>query len=166
MPRPKSPARVKKGKSESKETLEKRSSIEESLKGNCDIIDIVPRGLCKDGALYYKFIINELKDLEILSNIDVPTLKITADCLAKIDQLEEIIQEDGLMVEVPDRSSGMMILKEHPAIKTRMSYITQFRSFALQLGMSPSARASLAGLKMEAKMQDEDPVAKALRGEY
>ena len=34
-----------------------------------------------------------------------------------------------------------------------------------QLGLSPSARASLAGKKIEAKEEQEDPVLKALRGE-
>lgn len=162
--RPKSPASNKAGKSETKEQLEARAAMEESLKGDTNLLNIVPDGLSEDARLYFQFLVHELTICDLLSNLDVPILKLTASCLARLDEVEERLLEDGTFIEVPDRS-GMMVLKEHPGVKVQNTLVSQFRAYCGQLGLSPSARASLAGLKIEAKLADEDPVAKVLRGE-
>ena len=46
---------------------------------------------------------NELKDTGVLCNVDKPTLEQTADCLSKIRQADEIINQEGIMVESMDR---------------------------------------------------------------
>lgn len=162
--RPKSPASTKAGHSESKEQLKARAAMEESLKGDTNLLEVVPDGMCEDAQLYYKFLVHELTICDLLSNLDVPILKLTANCLARLDKVEERLLQDGDFIEVPDRN-GLMVLKEHPAIKTQNTLSSQFRAYCGQLGLSPSARASLAGLKMEAKAEETDPVVKALRGE-
>lgn len=162
--RPKSPAATKAGNSESKEQLKARAAMEESLKGNTNLLNIVPDGLSEDAQLYYKFLVHELTICDLLSNLDVPILKLTAICLSRLDEVEARITQDGMFVETPDRN-GFMVLKEHPAVKTQNTLASQFRAYCGQLGLSPSARASLAGLKMEAKAEETDPVVRALRGE-
>ena len=69
MARPRKPASLKQGKSETKEHLEARAKIEQKLKGSSDLIYNVPEQLDELAIEYYKFLIEELEDSNILSNL-------------------------------------------------------------------------------------------------
>ena len=97
----------------------------------------------------------------ILSNLDIPLLTQTADTLSKMQQADQVINKEGLIYEVFDKF-GNSIPKEHPAVGVKHKYLNQFRALSTQLGLSPSARASLSEMKMQAKADEEDPVAKIL----
>src|SRR5699024_7207227 len=103
---------------------------------------------------YYIFILNELKDTGVLCNVDKPTLEQTADCLSKIRQADEIINQEGIMVESMDRY-GNITAKEHPMIKTKQTYLQRYMQLSNCLGLDPSARASLAAKKVETAVASE-----------
>jgi P27 family predicted phage terminase small subunit len=163
MPRPRKPASLKKGKSETKTELQAREEIEKRLMGNNDKIKEVPDYLDPLAQVYYKFLVEELEISDILSNLDIPLLEQTADCLSKIRQCDEILNEEGLVIYQTDRYGNLQI-KEHPAVNTKQKYLNQFRILANQLGLSPASRAQLAGLKLEQQEQKEDPLLKILNG--
>lgn len=165
MPRPKMPAVNKQGKSETKAQLQERAEYEEMLKGDDSMIDIAPPDLDELGKAYYTFIVNEIKGTGILCNVDTLILKQISDSLSKMDMCDEILAREGLLVEEANPQTGMIKLKEHPTVKTKATYATAFRAYASQLGLSPAARAGIAGMKMEQKMAEEDPVLKVLRGD-
>lgn len=160
---PRKPASLKKGKSESQETLKKRAEMEERLMGNIDKINNIPEYLDPLAQAYYEFLIRELEISDILSNLDIPVLEQTADCLSKIRDCDEMINAEGIIITSIDRYGNEQI-KEHPAVGTKHRYLNQFRTLANQLGLSPSSRAQLAGMKLEKKEQEEDPLLKVLRG--
>lgn len=164
MPRPRKPASLKQGKSETKEQLAIRAEAEKRLMGNDNLVKEVPEHLDPLAQAYYAFLVSELEISDLITNLDVPLLEQTADCLSKMRQADEIINEDGIIIEQMDRS-GMVQLKEHPAVGTKQKYLNQFRALSTQLGLSPSSRAQLAGMQIEQKEEDEDPLLKALRGE-
>lgn len=162
MARPRKPAAVKAGKSETKAHLEERKEIEKEIKGNSDKIYNIPEQLDDLGKEYYMFLIEELEASNILSNLDIPVLTQTADSLSKMEQADDIIKREGIIYSTYDRFDNE-IPKEHPAVGIKQKYLNQFRALSTQLGLSPSARASLSEMKIQAKKEDEDPVLKILK---
>ncbi|HLO11604.1 MAG TPA: phage terminase small subunit P27 family [Pseudoneobacillus sp.] len=164
MARARKPADLKAGKSETKEQLRIRSEIEKQLLGGTDKIGIVPEHLNELAKIYYQFLVNELEISGLLSNLDIPLLEQTADTLSKIRECDAALNRQGLVITGIDRY-GNDFTKENPYVRIKMGYLNQFRNLANQLGLSPSARASLASKKIEAKEEEEDPLLKVLRGE-
>ena len=163
MGRPRKPASLKAGKSETKAHLDERNQIEVEMKGKDGKVDQVPDQLDDIGKTYYTFLVEELKVSGILSNLDIPTLTQTADCLSKMQQADEYIKREGIIYETFDKV-GNTIPKEHPAVSIKLKYLSQFRALSTQLGLSPSSRASLSEMKIKAKEDDEDPVLQILKG--
>ena len=161
MARPRKPASLKKGKSESQAQLKERAEVEEQLMGAVDLVDTVPEYLDKLAQWYYKFLISELEISNILSNLDIPLLEQTSDCLSKMRQCDEILNRDGLIINIIDRY-GTNTIKEHPAVATKQKYLNQFRALSTQLGLSPSSRAQLAGMKVSEKEANDDELLKIL----
>lgn len=162
MARPRKPASLKKGKSESKQHLEAREEVEQSLKGSSDLVFSVPDQLDELGEAYYRFLVEELRDANILSNLDIPILTQTADALSKMEQADQFIRDEGLLYYKYDKE-GNQEPKEHPAVGIKQKYLTQFRALSTQLGLSPSSRASLAEMNMQKEEDEEDPVLKVIR---
>lgn len=162
MARPRKPAAVKAGKSETKEHLKQREAIEDEMKGNTEKIYNVPIQLDELGQEYYKFLIDELEASNILSNLDIPLLTQTSDALSKMEQADDIINEKGMIYITYDKFDNE-IPKEHPAVGIKQKYLNQFRALSTQLGLSPSARASMSEMKIQAKKEDEDPVLQILK---
>lgn len=163
MARPRKPASLKQGKSESKAQLLIRAEAEQSLMGSADLLQEIPDHLDELAQDYYRFLVTELEISDILSNLDIPLLEQTADCLSKMRQADAIINEEGLILEQLDRYGNSQI-KEHPAVSIKQKYLNQFRALSTQLGLSPASRAQLAGMKIEKKEEEEDPLLKVLRG--
>lgn len=161
MARPRKPATLKQGKSETKEYLEDRADVEEDLKGNDDKLRDIPESLDALGAKYYLYIIDELEISGILGNLDVFIIAQTADCLSKMEQLDEILKTTPLIYDTIDKM-GNVIPKEHPAISAKMKYLGQFRALSTQLGLSPSSRAQLADMNMDKQESKDDALLKAL----
>lgn len=159
---PRKPAAVKAGKSETQQHLNERAELEEEMAGNDSLVWKVPEDLDTYGKEFYEFLINEFSESNFLSNLDVPILHQTSDCLSKMKQADEILAVEGIKYDTFDKF-GNVIPKEHPMVKTKLAYLTQYRALATQLGLSPSARASLSQMKIEAKDESEDPLLKALR---
>jgi len=160
---PKKPASLKKGNTESKAQLEIRAEAERRLMGERDRLNEVPEYLDPLAQAYYEFLVKELEVSDILSNLDIPLLEQTADCLSKMRQADDIINEEGIIIKTIDRY-GNELIKEHPAVSTKQKYLNQFRALSGSLGLSPSSRAQLASMNIEKKEEEEDPLLKVLRG--
>jgi P27 family predicted phage terminase small subunit len=163
MARARKPASLKQGKSETKEQLQVRESIEQQLLGATDKVNIVPEHLDELGQVYYEYLVTELEISGLLSNLDIPVLEQTADSLSKIRQCDENLNVEGLVITKTDRYGHENSI-ENPYVKIKMAYLNQFRSLANQLGLSPSSRAALAGKKIEEKEKQEDPLLQILGG--
>lgn len=164
MSRARKPASLKKGKSESREQLKKREEIEKKLMGNTNDIKNIPDYLTDEEKVYYEWLINEIEISGILTNLDIPLVEQTANCLHIMRQCDDHIRQNGILVTKVDRY-GNMEDKENPSIKVKLNYQTKYAALCNQLGLSPAARSALAGRQLEAKQEAEDPLLKALRGE-
>lgn len=163
--RPRQPASMKKGKSESKEHLEKRAELEAQMAGEANqVYNTVPESLDDGGKEWYVFIVENLENISnILGDLDIPLVTQTADALSKMDQANDSIKRNGLMIEIMDRNGNIMPRK-NPAVDIYKMYNDIFVKLSAQLGMTPSARAQLAELKMSKANEDEDPLLKILSG--
>ena len=161
MARPRKPAALKKGNSETKEELRIRAEAEERLMGNTDLLKDTPDYLDPLAQAYYKFLVHELEISEILSNLDIPLLEQTADSLSKMRDCDKIINEEGVIITDVDRY-GNDVVKENPAVGTKQKYLNQFRALSTQLGLSPASRAQLAGMQIEQAKAEDDPLLKIL----
>lgn len=155
---------LKKGKSESKEQLQRREELERQLMGNNDNVHNIPEHLCEEEQIYYKWLIQELEISGIITNLDIPLLEQTANSLWMIRQASDHIRENGILVLKQDRF-GNIEEKENPSIKILQNTQTKYNTLCGQLGLSPAARASLAGKQAEVKEESEDELLKILRGE-
>lgn len=158
MARPKSPASTKKGKSETKAELKIRQEEELKIKGGTDKVFTVPRHLKGDDRKHYRFLITELANTDTLSNLDIPILLQTVKIMSAIEQCDKELEKLGSMIYYDQNGQP----KEHPSSKQRLAYLSQYRAMAGQLGLSPSARASLAGKKIEAQENQNDDLLKVL----
>ena len=163
MARPRKPASLKHGNSESKEELNKRAEKEKLLMGSTNMINQIPDHLDPLAKQYYAFLTSELEISGILSNLDIPLLEQTSDCLSKMRQADAIINRDGIELYFTDRYGNEQV-KEHPAVSTKQKYLNQYRALSTQLGLSPASRAQLAGLQTEKAMDEADPLLQILAG--
>ena len=162
MARQRKPAALKQGKSESKAQLQQRKQIEDMLNGDDDLVYSVPQNLDAKGQVFYQFIVEELRHANILTNIDIPLIEQTADCLSKMRECDIMLEKNGLFYEELDRY-GNSKLVENVAMKTKLNLMTKYSQFCNALGMSPSSRAALASKKIEAKEEQQDPLLKLLK---
>lgn len=161
--RPRQPASLKKGKSESKEHLEERAELEAQMAGEANkVYSEIPSTLDERGVEWYLFITQNLENISnILGDLDIPLVTQTADALSRMEQANDSINKHGLMIETMDKN-GNIIPKKNPAIDIYKMYNDIFVKMSAQLGMTPSARAQLAELKMSQSNQEKDPLLKAL----
>lgn len=161
--RPRQPASLKKGKSESKEHLQERADLEAQMAGEANqVYSVIPNTLDERGKEWYVFITKNLENISnILGDLDIPIVTQTADALSKMDKANEQIQKSGLFIDVIDRN-GNIIPKKNPAVDVYKLYNEIFVKMSAQLGMTPSARAQLAELKMQKEGDTADPLLSAL----
>ena len=75
MARTKLPATLQKGNTWSKEQLEELDKLEREMGGKDDIIEEVPEHLDEFGKVYYRYLVNNLRESKIpVSNLDKPTI--------------------------------------------------------------------------------------------
>ena len=163
MSRQRKPACLKQGKSESKAQLKQREQIEQMLSGDDDLVYSVPQNLDSKAQVFYQFIVEELRHSNILTNIDIPLVEQTADCLSKMRECDILIEKMGLFYEELDRYGNAKIV-ENVAMKTKLNLMTKYSQYCNALGMSPSSRAALASKKAEVKEEQQDPLLSILRG--
>ena len=157
MARPRKPAAFQSHmeRNYTKEEITEMEAAEEALRGGSEQVNKVPSHLSDLGKQYYKAITEEMKLSGVLSNLDIPLVSLTAETLAIIRDCEEMLNEEGLILE-----DG----KPHPAVNIRDKNLSQVRSLMVQLGMTPSSRASIAVDNIKQKKDDEDPLLKILKG--
>jgi len=166
MARPRQIASGKKGKSETKEHLDARAIVEEEMRGEDSLLRQAPSWLDEYGVIYYHFMLDQMEQFDFLGNLDIPVVAQTADCLSKMQQLDEYLKEPDtdLIIHIYDKQ-GNDVPKENPAIGTKLKYLVQFRALATQLGLSPSSRAQLAEMQIQEGVQEKDVVDAIINGD-
>jgi len=136
------------------EEKQNRTEAEEALKGNDDLVYIVPSELkTKPEKELYTFLVTELKNTGILQNLDREILIQCVDSIIKMRDANKAIKKYG-MVNV--KADGT--LSKNPACSIYKDYQTIYYQCLLQLGLSPSSRAKLALINVNTQADKDDPV--------
>lgn len=129
MARPTKSADIRAGH-HSKEERASRKANEEKLKSGNDVSP--PRHLTKDQKKIWKFIVEGLKQADILCNLDDYIMELAAVSIDRIQQLNKMVNQDAELLIDRDIRGTM----EH--------YSKIFFRVCNELCLSPQARAKLA----------------------
>ncbi|NKF05294.1 phage terminase small subunit P27 family [Clostridium gasigenes] len=145
----------KMGKAEKK----KRKEAEEKLKGNKNLVYKAPTDLDKEEKKIYLFITKELKNADVLCNLDIEMIKITVDAIMRMNECKAIIKTHGAIMYGDNdnmyRNPATLIYKDYNAI---------YNKCCMELGLSVSSRAKLSTINIDAAATKEDPLLKILAG--
>ena len=130
-----------------------RLNNEKRLRGSSDNL-MPPEYLTEPQKKIYNYIVDNLKDTDILGNLDAYTLEQAAITIDRIQDCEMQINAKGLVL------SG----KANPLIAIKKAYMADFFKLCTELSLSPQARAKLANAQFKSKENKADPLLKALAG--
>lgn len=152
MARPCKSASVLTESSQTKDEIEARIEIEKKLKGNSENI-IAPDFLNENQVNLFNYIKEELRESNLLSNLDVYIL---SKCVVAIDRIQYIEKKINM---------NPKLLLNSKFMANKKNYDSDFFRCCNELSLSPQSRAKLANINILANQEKEDPVIKALRGE-
>ena len=146
-----------------KEEKENREEQEKKLKGNNDKVYKVPKGTNRKVAKIYKDLVKELAAADILNNLDIELIMTTSYAIFRMREAREVIDELGTTVivyeDVKDSEGNVKKIVsqiyKNPAVQVEKDYQAIFHQGCLQLGLSPSSRAKLAIMNIDATSKEE-----------
>ena len=131
------------------EELETRKATEQRLKGSADKIK-PPKYLSSNQKKIFKYIVAELKESDILSNLDVPILVTCARAIDRLNYIEEMIDND------PE------LLLDSSLMSSKDKYTKDLYRCCNELCLSPHSRAKLSSINADHEANKQDPLLKVL----
>lgn len=151
MARPCKSAKVLTECSQTKEEIDERVQKENLIRGKADKLN--PSMELTESQLYlFNFIVEELKESEILSNLDIFLLTKAAIAIDRLHYIESIVNKNPKALFNKD----IMSKKD--------SYDKDFYRCCNELCLSPQSRAKIANININTKNAEEDAVIKAIKG--
>lgn len=149
MARPTKSAKLLTDKSQTKEEIKKRIEFENILKGESS--EITPPSYLSDKQVQiFNYIVQELKNADILGNLDVFILSTCVIAIDRLQEIEEMINNDK------------ELLKDSKIISAKKQYSSELFRCANELSLSPQARAKMSNVNMMKLQENEDPLLKIL----
>ena len=133
-----------------KEEIEERKAAEERIKVLADKIEKPPSYLNKEQKKIYKFIIDQLIETGILTNLDVYILCLTCIAVDRLKTIETII----------NKNPGAIVNKDLMSSKDK--YTKDLLRGCNELSLSPQSRAKLGNLALANKENNNDELLKVL----
>lgn len=130
------------------EEKKRRIDVENASKGASDKV-IPPSYLTEHQVEIFQYIVNELRESEILGNLDVFIL---STCSISIDRLQEI------ETKINEKFS---LIANNTIMAAKDKYSKDFYRCCNELSLSPQSRAKLANMNMNKK--EDDPLLNALK---
>ena len=155
MARPKKPSHLLNSHGYSKEQIEELKRIEEEMCGNDDIVGIVSEDLNDIAKIYYRYLIDNLRESGVkISNLDKPLIETTADCLSRIYIARKAIDEQGMVIEKIDKNGNRQLVS-NPYVKIHLDYMNKLTQLTSRLGLDPSSRSTLASMQLNNNINNE-----------
>ncbi len=157
MPRPAKPVALCNGNL-TKEEREARLKAEQRYKGNSDLVYECPEELTTElEQELYMFIVDTLRPVDILNNLDIFLIVQTVKCLIHMNNANDDIIKYGSIIETDDGR-----VYKNPAVGVYKDFYSMFVSNSIRLGLSPSDRAKLAVHSAKQKQEEADPLLQLL----
>ena len=129
-----------------------RDEIEEKLRGPV-AEPVPPEHLTEDQREIFRYIVEQLRDSDILGRLDVYVLESTSVAIARVRQINGMINDDPSLLSDASLQSA------------RAKYQSDMWRGASELCLSPQARAKIGSLAAQASKAREDPLLKVLSGD-
>lgn len=136
-----------------KQEIDARRGAEARLKPKADKLR-PPSWLSPIAKREFKRIVKEMEGLGVLTNVDIDALALYVDAYASYIECTRIIEQEGLMVEYTNKAAETNKVA-HPLLTKKRQLADQMRMMAVELGLTPAARAKLAMPKREPKEPTE-----------
>lgn len=149
MSRPSKSARVLHPKSQTKDEINTRIEMEDSLKGGSTNLEPSSR-LNANQKKIFKYIVAELKASKILGNLDTYMLEMGCIAIDRLQNIEKLINEDF------ERAFDKDVMN------TKAKYTNDFVKFCQEACLSPQARAKMGIMAANKKLEEADPLLKVL----
>lgn len=142
----------------SKEEREKLEFHERAQMSGAIELYTVPKDM-RDGARkWYQFLLNKLLETNVLlCDLDIPTLRNAANCLAMLEECDnELVNQPLVAYRISARNIKEPV--ENPFFKARERLIKEWQGYCKQFGFDPSARANFANTQLKNAENAADPL--------
>lgn len=138
-----------------KAEIEQRQEVEKKIKPKTNRIKC-PDWIEADyeAERKWKVLVKELKELDLITNVDVDALAAYCDAYSQYVMCAKIIRDEGLMVDYTNKSAETNRVP-HPLLTKKKQLFEQMKSLAVEFGLTPSSRAKIAMPKEEPKEVSE-----------
>ena len=144
----------------SKDEINTREQLEGIFTGTKDTVYKAPVKLNMEQQKIYKNLVELLKPLDILSDLDVELVTLAADSIYQMNKARENIEEFGQVMVVTDNEGNIVKVSKNPSIEIYKTFENIYNRCCSQLALSPSARAKLSAEISNAirlqKQEEED----------
>ncbi|EKY26563.1 phage terminase small subunit P27 family [Clostridium celatum] len=132
------------------EERQARQEAEARLKGGSDKVK-PPSYLSKEQKKIFKYIVKEMEASGVLANLDIYILSTVVIAIDRMQVIDKMV------------NSNPELLVERKLLGTRKDAESAFFRACTELGLSPTARSKIANINVQAQVNADDPVLKALR---
>lgn len=122
---------------------ERRENNEKALKPKKVGKIVCPDWLDDMAKAEFNRLVAEMKELNILTSIDISSLAICCDAFAKWKQATEFVNKYGIL-KVKENRHGEKSVENNPAIKDALRYGELYRKMTIECGLTPNARLRMA----------------------
>ena len=142
----------------SKEMIQERLEQEKSITGDSHNI-IIPLFIRHHDVAVEEFlrIVEELKKVNLVTNVDSTLLGIYADCYSKYVESTMAMANEPLVVEYTNKG-GETNSVANPYIKIQNQYMQMLMKISEKYGLDPSSRSKIAHLQPSNKEEEVDPL--------
>lgn len=142
----------------SKQVIQERLEQEKSITGDSDNI-IIPLFIRHDEVAVEEFlrIVDELKKVNLVTNVDSTMLGIYADCYSKYVESTMAMANEPLVIDYTNKG-GETNSVVNPYIKIQNQYIQMIMKISEKYGLDPSSRSKIAHLQPSDKEEKVDPL--------
>lgn len=134
-----------------KEEIEKRVQAEKKIKGRNNKVYKPPKDIPEPVKKIYKTLVTELKEADILNNLDIELLVTTSYAIYRMRKARSYMDKHGEIERGPKGNNVKC-----PYVQIEKDYQAIFHTGCLQLGLSPSSRAKIALLAAEQNDKSEE----------
>lgn len=147
----------------SKKQIQDRLEREKSLVGDNDNI-IIPLFIENDeiAVAEYKRIVEELKKVNLVTNVDTTMLGIYADCYSKYVESTLCMVDQPLLIDYTNKGGETNPIP-NPYIKIQQQYMQLLMKISEKYGLDASSRSKLASVQPSDKEEKSDPLLDLMR---
>ncbi|MBV4417195.1 phage terminase small subunit P27 family [Clostridium tyrobutyricum] len=136
-----------------KDEIEKRQQQEKALEKLQSNKIRPPTWMSKMGKKIFKDIVKNLKEIDILVNVDVYGLAICSDAMDKYIRCTIALHTENLRKEQISEVGIREV--ENPLVKTQIRYAEIFKKYSSDFGLSPAARLKIVQANTPELDEDE-----------